>query len=214
MCVFSDVHANLPALETFVQRTSGSVDAYVCLGDVVNYGPWNDECLEVVHALPGAVVLEGNHERLFLGTEPIEHELDLVQAFFAKSIEYFSRRELIADLPVTHRLDAYLCTHTIDGRKVYADTPIEVAENCFIGHTHHPFIVERSGKRIVNCGSIGQNRGRGDTLSYAVYDAKDGGVTLETAPYPVDRFLRELVARRYPQRCIDYYLEIRSRGRA
>ena len=66
--VFSDVHANLPALERFVDQTRAEVDAYICLGDVVNYGPWNDECLDLVISLPGIVYIEGNHERLFCGT--------------------------------------------------------------------------------------------------------------------------------------------------
>src|SRR6266568_7168235 len=66
VAVFGDVHANLPALETFLGQVEGHVDAYLCLGDVVNYGPWNDECLERITALPEVTLLEGNHERLFL----------------------------------------------------------------------------------------------------------------------------------------------------
>jgi predicted phosphodiesterase len=214
VCVFGDVHANLPALETFVRLTRGQVDAYVCLGDVVDYGPWNDECLEIVHALPGAVVLEGNHERLFLRTELIEHESWLVREFFAKSIGYFRRRDLITGLPVSHPLGGFVCTHTIQGRKVYADTPVEATTDCFIGHTHHLFQVERSGRRIVNCGSVGQNRGRGGTLTYAIYDTVSESVALREEPYPMDDFIRELAARGYPQRCVDYYREIQSRGEA
>ena len=60
VAVFSDVHGNLPALEVFVKSTRGQVDMYVCLGDVVDYGPWNDECLEMTMGLPNIVLLEGN----------------------------------------------------------------------------------------------------------------------------------------------------------
>lgn len=212
VCIFSDVHANLPALETFVKLTRDQVDSYVCLGDIVNYGPWNDECLEIIHALPGAVVLEGNHERLFLGTESIEHEIELVQEFFAESIAHFSRRDLIANLPAEHLLDGFVCSHTIDGCKVYADTLIEPRTNCFIGHTHHLFRVVRCGRTIVNCGSVGQHRGRGTTLTWAVYDTDHGEVILHEAPYPVERFISELVARGYPGRCVDYFHRLCARG--
>ena len=69
LAIFSDVHGNLPALELFVADTERVVDGYVCLGDVVNYGPWSDECVELVCSLPNIIYLEGNHERMFLGEE-------------------------------------------------------------------------------------------------------------------------------------------------
>src|SRR5512136_1600072 len=82
VAILSDIHANLPALEKFVASTQGVAEAYICLGDVINYGPWNDECLELLYSLPNVVVLEGNHERLFLGADQIADELPLVQAFY------------------------------------------------------------------------------------------------------------------------------------
>lgn len=212
VAVLSDVHANLPALEAFVRATRGTADAYVCLGDVVGYGPWNDECLELVRALPGSVLLEGNHERLFLGRDRIEDELPLVQEFYEHSARSFSRRDLIVRLPVTYELGPFLCRHTIDGRRIYADTAVEVARDHFIGHTHHQFTIQRAGKTIVNCGSVGQNRRRIDALSYALYDTASGRVALCEEEYPLDRFLAELAARGYSHRCLEYYLRKRKGG--
>src|SRR5882672_3671489 len=205
IAIFSDVHGNLPALEKFVQSTRQIADAYLCLGDVVNYGPWNDECLELVHSLPGIVLVEGNHERLFLGTELIQDEIALVQEFFAHSMKYFTRRDLITGLPVSYELDSFICTHTIDSRRIYINTEIEVTNNYVIGHTHHQYSIGRSGKLIVNPGSIGQNRGISELLNYALYDTTSHMVTLCEEPSPIDQFIRELVSRAYPERCIDYY---------
>ena len=142
IAILSDVHGNLPALEKFVQSTKQIADAYLCLGDVVNYGPWNDECLELVHSLPGIVFIEGNHERLFLGTEPIQDEIALVQEFYAHSMKYFTRSDLITGLPVSYELDSFICTHTIDGRKIYVNTEIEVTNNYIIGHTHQQYSIQ------------------------------------------------------------------------
>jgi putative phosphoesterase len=205
IAILSDVHGNLPALEKFVQSTKQIADSYLCLGDVVNYGPWNDECLELVHSLPGIVLIEGNHERLFLGTEPIQAEIPLVQEFYEHSIKYFTRGDLISGLPTSYELDSFICTHTIDGRKVYVNTDIEVTRNYIIGHTHQQYSISRSGKLIVNPGSIGQNRGRIELLNYALYETASGKVTLCEEPSPIDQFIAELVARGYPERCIDYY---------
>ncbi len=42
--VVSDIHSNAPALEA-VLRDSPKLDALVCLGDVVGYGPNPNECV-------------------------------------------------------------------------------------------------------------------------------------------------------------------------
>jgi predicted phosphodiesterase len=201
IAIFSDIHGNLPALERFVGLTKAKADGYVCLGDVVNYGPWNDECLELV---------EGNHERLFLGLDPIENEVSLVQEFYHYSVKHFSRRDLIASLPVDYGLGSFLCTHTIDQRRVYADTDIEVTRDHVIGHTHHQFRIERSGKTVVNSGSIGQNRDNADELNYVLFDTTSNNIRQCTETYPLDVFIGELVSRGYSQRCIDYYLAKRK----
>jgi predicted phosphodiesterase len=193
VAVFSDVHGNLIALERFVQVTQNAVDAYLCLGDVVNYGPWSDECLEILQQLPGITVLEGNHERLFLGDADLDHELPLVRDFFHHSIRFFSRVDLIRNLPRRTHLGVFECLHTIDGRSIYPDTNITISGNYMIGHTHHQFQTNRSGFMIVNPGSVGQNRKWIDMVDYSILDTVD------------DRFLSELRLRNYPEQCLRYY---------
>ncbi|MGB8096297.1 MAG: metallophosphoesterase [Terracidiphilus sp.] len=205
VAVFSDVHGNLIALKQFIQATRDAVDAYLCLGDVVNYGPWNDECLEIVRQLPGIALLEGNHERLFLGKEDIHHESALVQDFYHHSIRGFSRADLVMGLPCYTRLGIFDCIHTIDGRSIYQDTPIEIARNYMIGHTHHQFQINRSGFMIVNPGSVGQNRQWIDMVDYLILDTVSGEIAMYSVPYDLNLFLSELVLRHYPENCIRYY---------
>ena len=212
VAVFSDVHGNLIALRRFVDATRGAVDAYLCLGDVVDYGPWNDECLEIVSQLPGITILEGNHERLFLGREDVDHEPALVQDFFRHSIRFFSRADLIAHLPRETRLGIFECVHTIDGRSIYPDTPIEIGRNYMIGHTHHQFRIDRSGFTIVNPGSVGQNRKWIDVIDYLVLDTVSGELRMHSIAYDVDLFLSELRLRDYPEHCIRYYANKPRKG--
>jgi predicted phosphodiesterase len=206
VAILSDVHGNLPALETVLHATRGVAQAYVCLGDVVDYGPWNDECLEALYALPDTVLLEGNHERLFLGIDAIEHELPLVQTFYQHSLRSFSRRDLITGLPGSYALGSYSCQHTIDGKRIYRDTPIEIDRDYLIGHTHHQFEIRRCGRSIINCGSVGQNRAKIDVASYALYDTTTNEVTLCELKYPFERLLDEMQRREYPSECVRYYL--------
>jgi len=205
IAVFSDVHGNLPALEAFVKHTLRRVDAYVCLGDIVNYGPWNDECLELAFSLPNVVVLEGNHEKLFLGEEDVSHEIPLVQDFYRYCVARFTRRDLIEGLPTESELGGFCCVHTIGNQRIYQDTAIAIDRNYIIGHTHHAFDVVRSGYRIVNCGSIGQNRRDISRSSYALMDLDSGSVVLNECSYDVRKLMAEMERRGYGQNCLDYY---------
>jgi len=210
--IFSDVHANLPALEVFVEDSGEQADGYICLGDVVDYGPWNDECIDLIQSLPGIVYLEGNHERLFSGAESIENKPTLARLFFETSRRYFSRESALRDLPNFVKIADFNAQHTIGDLRLYADTPLlDVCGKHFIGHTHYQFRRDFPGGGVlVNCGSVGQNRRRIDRVSYAIYDTSTGEVRLEERPYRLDRFIDELRRRDYPSECVEYYLRKRA----
>jgi predicted phosphodiesterase len=205
VAVFSDVHANILALEAFLSDVKPVADSYLCLGDTVNYGPWNDECLERVLSLPGITMLEGNHERLFLHEHEVEREIPLVQSFYWHSRTSFSRADLITGLPQAAELGSFRCVHTIDGLRVFPDTDIAVDRDYLIGHSHHQYRIERSGQAIVNPGSVGQNRKRIDQVDYALYETETGAFDFKSVQYDFPGFLAEVKARKYPRTCIEYY---------
>ncbi|MBT5737455.1 MAG: metallophosphoesterase family protein [Planctomycetes bacterium] len=63
--IISDIHANLPALETVLADIeSAGVDRIFCLGDVIGYGPEPRECLQLSQKFE--VNLLGNHEEAVL----------------------------------------------------------------------------------------------------------------------------------------------------
>jgi predicted phosphodiesterase len=66
--VISDVHGNLAALDVVLSALERiRVDAYVCAGDLVGYGPQPNECVETIRRL-GAPSVAGNHDLIALGT--------------------------------------------------------------------------------------------------------------------------------------------------
>jgi predicted phosphodiesterase len=66
--VISDVHGNLAALDVVLSALHGiEVDAYVCAGDLVGYGPQPNECVEAIRRL-GAHAVAGNHDLIAIGT--------------------------------------------------------------------------------------------------------------------------------------------------
>jgi predicted phosphodiesterase len=206
VALFSDVHGNLPALELFLSKMEGVADRFICLGDVVDYGPWNDECLERIAQLTNVSMLEGNHERLFLGEEDLTLESPLVQQFAAASVAGFTRWDLISGLPKTVMLEEkYLCIHTIGSGRIFPDTDIAVDRHYVIGHSHHQFSIARAGWQIVNPGSIGQNRRRIDRVEWATFDTETDSFVFHSEPWDVSRFIEALRRNAYPEVCVEYY---------
>lgn len=211
VAVLSDVHANLTALDSVLASVDSTADAYVCLGDTVDYGPWNDECLERIDALPRVAVVEGNHERLFRTGDGPELANDLVREFYRTSAQWFARRGLISSLPASVSLGRFTCQHTIAGQRIYPDTDLTLDGDYVIGHSHHQFLRRIGPWTIVNPGSVGQNRAVIDRAEFALYDTETDEWLLRSVEYDFDAFLDELRTRDYPSRCIDYY---RSKARS
>jgi predicted phosphodiesterase len=64
--VISDIHANLSALQTVLQK-AGEVDETWCLGDLIGYGPEPNECIEAITSLSNMKCLLGNHDAAATG---------------------------------------------------------------------------------------------------------------------------------------------------
>jgi len=60
--VLSDIHANLEGLEAVLKDAQEQkCTHYVCLGDIVGYGPNPNECLNIIRSLDCPVIM-GNHD--------------------------------------------------------------------------------------------------------------------------------------------------------
>ncbi len=65
--IFSDTHANLPALEAVLREFEAEkVDKLVCLGDSVGYGPQPNECCDLIRSVAPVAIL-GNHDAAVSG---------------------------------------------------------------------------------------------------------------------------------------------------
>lgn len=194
IAIFSDVHGNLPALLAFMSATHRSVDRYINLGDTVGYGPWPDQCAEIVHEICAWRVCEGNHERLHLGTERIEKQISLVQTFYRHTYLLFTATHLIKGRADYLTLYGHLFQHIDDG-----NAP------ALVGHSHRQQTLQTAHGPIIHVGSIGQNRTAIDVAEWAELDTETGQVTLRRKTYPFDKLVAEMRSRHYPDECIDYY---------
>ena len=202
--IFSDIHGNLPAFELMLKQERG-IDLYISLGDVVNYGPWSNECVDLLESLQ-AIRLFGNHEEYFItGIYPGRSEL--VKLFFQTTLREFSRMKQILDYQPEYLIGNFTCRHTIDDIYIYPDTIINATGNYFIGHSHHQFDRSEKKNHVINVGSVGQNRREINVINYCVFDPESSKVELKSIVYDISALVDKMKELKYPIPCIDYYLQ-------
>src|SRR5207248_64177 len=66
--ILSDVHANLEALEA-AMAAAAPHDQVLVLGDLIGYGADPNAVIERLRALPSAICIRGNHDKVGAGLE-------------------------------------------------------------------------------------------------------------------------------------------------
>ncbi len=146
--ILSDIHGNLPALEAVLRRLEReAVDGFLCLGDTVGYGPFPNECCELVRDLEPQIV-RGNHDEAAVteGAEewftPAARECILWtrEQLTGENVEF-----LLSLHPFVDVEGAHLCHGSLFDPDYYTTTAREAefslermtAALCFFGHTHY-----------------------------------------------------------------------------
>ena len=216
--LISDVHANLPALETVLDDMP-AVDRIYCAGDVVGYNPWPAACVKRVRDVATATV-RGNHDRTvetperYRGNRMAEAGLEHAKASLSDD-----QREWVDALPraETFAGDRYLLVHSHPAAEredayVYPeefptlDRHMGEYDGIVLGHTHVQGVRGVAGGVVLNPGSVGQPRDGDPRAGYAVLDtAADGTDAVETrrVPYDVDRVAAAVRDTDLPQRTAD-----------
>ena len=163
--VLSDVHGNLHALRSALAvMRAAHVDGYLCLGDLIGYGPLPNECVELVASI-GAVCVAGNHELMALGRLGQEEASD-----FARDSLSWTRGVLteatwtyIASLPATTSVSGAVLAHgSLDDPAEYVTSPGRAREQLaglqhepepwtlLLGHTHHAWAFAASAGALLH----------------------------------------------------------------
>ncbi len=187
--IISDVHANFEALESVIaDAKKHGADKFVCLGDVVGYGPRPADTLELVKETC-FITLAGNHDDAVSGRGDSSEFIDLAKDAVERHRAALSEGQLawLRSLPYTCTLDRAIASHgdVVDPKKFYyilneqgaeANFSVTDAKLVFVGHTHEPaifltgrsgtvyktgpqdFTIEEGKRYIVNPGSVGYPR--------------------------------------------------------
>lgn len=214
--VFSDVHANLAALQAVLLHIeSMAPDAVLVGGDVINRGPQPRECLEIILEQvqrPGWQIIRGNHEDYVLrGAQGVDHLKEWERKVMAHTSWTVRRLEdhldTIAAWPPETSLAApdgtqLICTHASrKGNRVGLYTAMNDAELIdhahpearvlCVGHTHIPFVRPIGDRLIVNAGAVGMPFDGDHRSAYAALDWNGTGWSAEIIRVPYDRAATE-----------------------
>ncbi len=157
--LISDIHGNLTALQAVLRdMEANGVEQVLCLGDVVGYGPFPGECLDLVQRC-GAVLMGNHEEALLYGAENFnpraKKAIDWTREHLANDgdEETRARRRRILDRLQTHaRIGNFLFLHASPRQPVreyvmprdcvnvekMSEIFALIPHACFIGHTHLP----------------------------------------------------------------------------
>ena len=209
IALFSDVHANLPAFEAFLEDLDSRMpDSVYCLGDLVGYNVWPNEVIAEIRRR-GIATIAGNHDwkvkALPLGAS---------EKYYAYAIFVEEERSYLKTLPAHMRLEYKLNTKSLNILLVHGsprsvdeymledlseDYALELlkeakADILFCGHSHLPyhriFQTEKDGisciKRIINTGSVGKPKDGDPRGGYVMLTINEDMIFVEFIRFDYD----------------------------
>ncbi len=211
IAVFSDVQANLPAMETVVERISAwNPDLVVMNGDLINRGPSSPECLALFDEQRrnhGWLPIKGNHEEYVLhcGDTHLPNGVDRALRMFADwtAAQLGEQAELMRDWPdhltVQGPNDDWIhFTHgSMAGNRIgispsisdeqLADRVPDDVDLFVVAHTHKPLERLYGNTRILNVGSAGSPFDGDVRGSWARIEHRGGRWETEIVRFDYDR---------------------------
>ena len=221
--IFSDVHANLEALEAVLEDArERKCTHFVCLGDVVGYNANPHECVERVREMDCPIV-KGNHDEQASLIESSRDFNELAEQAIAWTRDNLTAddKEWLRALRLQRQVRDFTIVHaTLDTPEQwgYVFNNLDAAASfayqhttvCFFGHTHVPmaFIrddngirrvrieqlrIEMSKKYFINIGSVGQPRDSECRAAYCIYDIENNIVEQRRVKYDLASAQKKII---------------------
>ena len=196
IALFSDVHANFPALESmFSSLDKQRADSIFCLGDLVGYNVWPNEVINEIRRRK-IQTLAGNHDAKvnMIQAEPLVNAIGKNYAYHLIESE---NKEYLHDLPAHIRLEFQSINGTFDMLMVHGstrrndeyvllETPEEEVLDMMetskaailcVAHSHKPYhriIHTRDNKyvHVINTGSVGKPKDGNVQGGYVLLDIR------------------------------------------
>ena len=215
IALISDIHGNLPALEVVLRELDRhNPDTWLCLGDIVGYGPFPAECIEIIRERRIPTIM-GNHDAGVSGKLTLKHFRNPNKKLIELTRTLLSTSQLDWLKKLPYKLtdtNTWVASHAspidpekwiyldsaIKARKVLADIDVPL---CFVGHTHIPAVVSsqignlafvKGNKYLVNPGSVGQSRDDDSRASCCLIDTDSWEIKNFRLEYNIEKVLHGL----------------------
>lgn len=217
IAVISDIHGNLHALEAVMDAIDEmGIRTVYCLGDVVGYGAFPNECVELLRfrRIP---TLAGNHDHAALEMTDIQFFNNIAKAAVMWTRERLSEEnaDWLRQRPYTIVVDEKIfLVHASPDQPEQWGYVLTYGEArhcfecfneklCLIGHSHQPAVVELDDDQLsspigaeiemrddcrylINVGSIGQPRDRNPHACFVSVATDLSFVHYHRVPYDVE----------------------------
>jgi len=226
VAIFSDIHANLPALQAVLNdMDQRGLDKRYCLGDLVGYGTFPNEVIAIIREQNIPTIM-GNYDQ-GVGNSSDDcgcaYKTAAEEALGKRSIAWSNahttdeNKAFLRNLPpqIWVELGALrVCLAHGSPRKIneylYADRPDASLERILdgvnadvlvVGHTHKPYHrVLPSGRHVINEGSVGKPKDGDPRAPYVILSAEGKNLQVEfvRVPYDVEQIATAIEASEMP----------------
>jgi predicted phosphodiesterase len=214
ICVLSDIHANLPALEAVLGALK-PYDAVWQLGDIVGYGPQPNEVVALLKS-EQATGVRGNHDSAAIGALDTDAFNDDARYAIEWTADHISpqTRDWLAALPLKTVDAPFTLVHgsprdptweyVYTAAVAKANLPLFDTTHCLVGHTHVPLVFRQRGAKVegvrvkgamthalgaerlvINPGSVGQPRDGDPRASALLIDTDAKTLDWHRVEYPI-----------------------------
>lgn len=180
IALLSDIHGNLSALKNVIEvLKERKPDIWICLGDIIGYGPFPSECIDLVIEMD-MICVKGNHDAGVTGEVSLKHFRNPNRKLIEDTKMELSKEQIdwLRKLPYEVEGENWMAVHASPEKPEkweYVESAFRARnllgklnfDLCFLGHTHKPALVSNQlgvnkyvagYKYIVNPGSVGQSR--------------------------------------------------------
>jgi len=180
LMIFSDIHGNLEALQGVLKDAAGrNIHRSICLGDLVGYGPYPNECVELIRSLKNCRCLAGNHDVAALWETSPYGMSEAAKTSILWTMDQLSPENKIYLSSLPDRIDLGEMTfvhanpynpkgwrYVMDRKYALRSFAATRSHFIFIGHSHRPLVISKRHWLTVTIEPI-----TGDT-EYSVNDSK------------------------------------------
>ncbi len=218
--VFSDIHANLPALEA-IRRAAAmeSPDIVIHLGDAVDMGPHPAEVVGSLAVQPRWCCLKGNHELFMLGYEKVGTDaLELLHRAWTHSQLSAEHMQILQNWPICHDLQveelSVRCQHYAlePDRSAFSDYfepepgfmeerfAVDGRQLVLFGHLHRPVEVQARHTYFIGLPSSGAYPTPQAPYTLVDVHGADYHITHKTTAYDDHLLYADMEAKQVPAR--------------